>query len=215
MLPAAIVIDGDHNYFTLSESSISSPSSHTERLCRFCSSMTSDGRTHVATPSTRPIASRSEGQPPVATWGFAPGEPGVRTPGCPSTSRAAHEGGERNGVLTAIEDFMAGRDGLSLAIVPAFFGFGVLWHEDTSWAGAVAEALAPLDRNPLLVRMESNRVAQVVTATARGQELGDEHARAGERAPPAAQDAGLARARRRGRPSEGGSARRLAGCLSC
>ena len=37
--------------------------------------------------------------------------------------------------------------------------------------------LAPLDRNPLLERMESNRVAQLVTATARGQELGDEHAR--------------------------------------
>ena len=116
-------------------------------------------------------------------------------------------------MLTAIEDFMAGRDGLRLAIVPAFFGLGVLWHEDAAWAGALAAVLAPLDRNPLLVRMESNRVAQLVTATARGQELGTSTP-ARERTPTVAQDARLACARRRGGGLEGGSARRLAGCLA-
>ena len=34
---------------------------------------------------------------------------------------------------------MAEREGLRLAIVPAFFGFGLIWHEDAPWAGAVAE----------------------------------------------------------------------------
>ena len=31
-------------------------------------------------------------------------------------------------MLTAVEDFVDARDGVRLAVVPAFFGFGVAWH---------------------------------------------------------------------------------------
>jgi hypothetical protein len=61
-------------------------------------------------------------------------------------------------VLTAVEDFVAGREGLRLAIVPSFFGLGIIWPEDAPYAEALAEVLDPLDRNPVLERLEANRV---------------------------------------------------------
>jgi sugar (pentulose or hexulose) kinase len=69
-------------------------------------------------------------------------------------------------VLTAVEDFVSAGDGLRLAIVPAFFGLGVVWHRDAPWADAVAAAIGPWDRNPLLERMEANRVFHLASAHA-------------------------------------------------
>ena len=61
-------------------------------------------------------------------------------------------------MLTAVEDFVSGRDDLRLAIVPAFFGLGVIWETDGPHADALARLLDPWDRNPLVQRMEDNRV---------------------------------------------------------
>jgi hypothetical protein len=93
-----------------------------------------------------------------------PGEPGIYAEGMPYRWPAAREGGPRNGVLTAVEDFVARDDGLRLAVVPAFFGLGVVWHSDVPWAGAVADVLEPWDRNPLLERLEANRVRHLASA---------------------------------------------------
>jgi hypothetical protein len=71
---------------------------------------------------------------------------------------ALEEGGPRNGVLTAVEDFLASRDGLEYAHVPAVFGLGVIWSRDAPYAAAVADLLRPWDRNPLLARLEENRM---------------------------------------------------------
>ncbi len=68
----------------------------------------------------------------------------------------------RNGVLTAIEDFLADHGELRFARVPAFFGFGVIWHPEAGWSDAVAEAVAPWDNNPVLERLEANRVRHMV-----------------------------------------------------
>ncbi len=81
------------------------------------------------------------------------------------------EGGPRNGVLTAVEDFVAGRDGLRLAVVPAFFGFGAVWHTAAPWAGDVARILDPFDRHPVLERLEGNRVHHLAQSHARAVEL--------------------------------------------
>jgi hypothetical protein len=97
-----------------------------------------------------------------------PGDPGTRPDGLPYPWPAAREGGPRNGVLTAIEDFAAERDGLRLALVPAFFGFGVVWEDDAPWADAVADILERWDRNPLLERLEANRVFHMVNARYHG-----------------------------------------------
>ena len=39
-----------------------------------------------------------------------------------------------------------------------FFGFGLAWHEDAPWAAAVAALVDPWDMNPIVARLEANRV---------------------------------------------------------
>jgi hypothetical protein len=103
--------------------------------------------------------------------GIVPGDPGVHPGGLPYPFSAAHEGGERNGVLTALEDFVAGRERVRLAVVPAFFGFGVVWSLAASWADDVARILDPFDRNPVLERLEANRVFQLADKQVEMNEL--------------------------------------------
>lgn len=75
---------------------------------------------------------------------------------------AKEEGGPRNGVKTAIEDFIdvqlqEGRT-LAYAEVPAVFGLGVLFDMDATWSGALADLMMPYHENELLARMERNRI---------------------------------------------------------
>ena len=104
---------------------------------------------------------------------MTPGNPGTASEGVRFEWAAAREGGPENGILTAVEDFVREREGLRLAVVPAFFGLGVLWAEDAPWAAAAAEILDPWDAAPLLERLEEVRIAQVVNRTRmnRQQEL--------------------------------------------
>jgi hypothetical protein len=96
-------------------------------------------------------------QPTVEGGGLFPGVAQPRQGGLPYKFPAEHEGGPRNGVLTAVEDFVGERQGLRLAILPAFFGLGVVWHEGASYAEELGRLLAPLDRNPIMERLEANR----------------------------------------------------------
>jgi len=75
---------------------------------------------------------------------------------------ASRAGGPRNGVLTAIEDAVAemqadGRQ-LAWASVPAVFGLGILFDMEAPWASQVAARVAPLHNNPLLRKLEENRL---------------------------------------------------------
>ncbi|WP_157430647.1 class I SAM-dependent methyltransferase [Actinomadura macra] len=98
---------------------------------------------------------------------------------------ARHAGGERNGVLTAIEDVLeetaqqeaaqqetAQREaapdeeaqdeeggGWRFEIVPAVFGFGVLARTGTPGTAEMFEALAPHTSSGLLATLENNRIA--------------------------------------------------------
>jgi hypothetical protein len=84
-------------------------------------------------------------------------EGGIR--GMGSSAAAVREGGPRNGVLTAVEDFLAERpDRFRLARVPAIFGLGVLYSADAAWAEQAAAVLAPYDDNPLIAAMERDRL---------------------------------------------------------
>jgi hypothetical protein len=71
---------------------------------------------------------------------------------------ALDEGGPRNGVLTAVEDFLAERAGLEFVNVPAVFGLGIVFASDAPYAGRLRSLLAPWDSNPVLDRIERNRV---------------------------------------------------------
>jgi Methyltransferase domain len=158
-LPQAAVIDGDHNYYTVSEelrligekaSGADLPLLMFHDVC-----WPHARRDSYYIPERIPEEHR---QPIVEGAGLFPGESKVRLGGLPYHYAAELEGGPRNGVLTAVEDFVAEREGLRLAVVPAFFGFGVVWHRDAPWAEALAAVVEPLDRNPLLERLEANRV---------------------------------------------------------
>jgi hypothetical protein len=177
----AIVIDGDHNYYTLSRELglIADRAGGAETpLLLFHDLCWPHGRRDTYyDPQRIPAEQR---QPLARNAGLAPGEPGLAENGLPFTWAAAREGGERNGTLTAIEDFMAGQEGMRLTVVPAFFGFGVLWHREAPWAAAVAAVAEPWDRHPVLARMEANRVAHLVANFGRARELERERARRAE-----------------------------------
>ena len=97
--------------------------------------------------------------------------PGLVDDGLLLYASAVHEGGPRNGVLTAIEDFLDDRPELRLAIVPAFFGFGVAWHPDAPWADSLAAVVEPWDRNQLIGRLEQNRVHHLAISQSREEKL--------------------------------------------
>jgi hypothetical protein len=72
---------------------------------------------------------------------------------------AVSEGGARNGVRTAVADFLDGHPAaLTYREVPLVFGLGVLYAADAPHAAALDEVLGPLDRHAVLARVEENRV---------------------------------------------------------
>jgi len=166
-LPDALVLDGDHNYYTL-----------IEELQRITRRSEAEGielpllllhdvcwphgrRDDYFDPAQIPAEYR---QPIVPEGGLYPGVEGIREGGMPYHNPAAREGGPRNGVLTAVEDFLAAHQGLRLAVIPAFFGLGVMWREDAPYAGELARIVEPWDRNPLLERLERNRVLHLASS---------------------------------------------------
>ncbi len=71
---------------------------------------------------------------------------------------AREEGGPANGVLTAVEDFLERRTGLRLVKVPSVFGLGILYAEAAPYADSLATELSAYDGNPMLERLERNRL---------------------------------------------------------
>jgi hypothetical protein len=162
--PDVVIIDGDHNFYTVSEELrlIEEGASGVMPLTLVHDVCWPHGRRDdYYTPELIPDDQR---QPIATSPGLFPGVPGTRPGGLPYSRAAAQEGGARNGVLTAVEDFVAERVELRLAIVPVFFGLGVVWHADAPWSDDLDELLQPWDRNPLLERLEANRVLHLSVA---------------------------------------------------
>jgi SAM-dependent methyltransferase len=172
-VPDVVIIDGDHNYYTVSEELrvIGERAEGADLpLLLFHDVCWPHGRRDdYFAPELIP----EEYRQPIAGsgGGVFPGDPALRPGGLPYVRSAAREGGPRNGVLTAVEDFVAGRDELRLAVVPAFFGFGAVWHLEAGWAGELAELLDPWDRNSVLERLEANRVYHLAVSHARQVEI--------------------------------------------
>jgi hypothetical protein len=177
--PDAIIVDGDHNYYTLSEElRIIGERVPVEKIPLM---MFHDVGWPHARRDTYYVPERipEEHRQPLAHEVYlSPTEPGISEDGgLPYVWAAEREGGPGNGTLTALEDFVNSREGLRLATVPAFFGFGVLWPTSAPWASAVADIIDPWDRNRLLERLEANRVAQIVERSrdlVRAQKVNDE-----------------------------------------
>jgi len=90
---------------------------------------------------------------------------GFRGNGQFAIARAA--GGPKNGVLTAVEDFVKGlredSQDVAFAFVPAVFGLGVVFAADAPWSPELAAILAPLHDNPLIATLEDNRLRNYLT----------------------------------------------------
>jgi hypothetical protein len=178
-LPDAIVIDGDHNHWTVSAElriiGERAPGAALPLLLFHDVSWPHARRDDYFAPEQIPADARH----PVAgdAGGIMPGEPGIRPGGLPYPRSARHEGGPRNGVLTAVEDFVELRGDVRLVVVPAFFGFGALWAVDAPYAAALERLLGPWDRHPILERLEANRVHHLAAAYERRAELWRAHRR--------------------------------------
>jgi SAM-dependent methyltransferase len=165
----AYIIDGDHNYYTVRE-----------ELELIGARHRSDGRPLLVfehdvewpcgrrdwyyVPDRIPEAARQpfsrEGgvgfdRSDLVPGGWGDGE---------GLGIALAEGGPRNGVRTAIEDFVAEHPELRFEVIPAIFGLGIIYSREAPWAPAIAELLRPFAGNPLLERMERNRTRLVCMA---------------------------------------------------
>ncbi len=146
LLPAdAVLIDGDHNWYTV----------HHELLAIYGDAGPLDARAPVALchdvewpygrrdlyygPDRIPAEYRHE----FRIGGVLPHERGLSPEGHnPTSHHAEHEGGPRNGVRTAIEDFLARRGGAFRVVwLPMLFGLAVIVPQARLEA---SDALAPL-----------------------------------------------------------------------
>jgi hypothetical protein len=154
----AYIVDGDHNYYTVHEELKLIAAGAGERMpLIICHDV---GWPHARRDSYyTPEAIPAEHRQPMAEGGYLfPGIEGTHDGGLIYQWPARTEGGPANGVLTAIEDFLEARAGVRFAIVPAFFGLGVIWDTAAPYAEALEALLGPWDRNPILGRLEANRV---------------------------------------------------------
>ena len=178
-LPDAVILDGDHNHFTVSEElrliGERAPGAELPLLMFHDVCWPHGRRDDYFAPESIPERNRR----PVAdaAGGLFPGDPGLRPGGLPYPRSAAREGGPDNGVLTAIEEFVVGRALVRLVVVPVFFGLGVAWHQDAPWSGALSRILDPWDRHPILERLEANRVHHLALRHVRQVELWEERER--------------------------------------
>ena len=178
-LPDVVIIDGDHNYWTVSRElqTIGSRAAGADLpVLLFHDVCWPHGRRDdYFDAESIPAGDRQ----PVAggAGGLVPGNPGLYPGGLPYPRSAASEGGPRNGVLTAVEDFVKGRPDLRLVIVPAFFGFGVVWRLGAPFSAHLARILDPWDRNPILQRLEASRVHHLAQGHVRRAELWTEEKR--------------------------------------
>jgi hypothetical protein len=164
-LSDTIVLDGDHNHYTVSQ-----------ELAIVADRARAEGRAlplvllhDVGWPHGRrddyfvPDRIPAKHRQPIAPEGAVhPDDPGIRPGALPYHHPAAREGGPGNGVRTAAEDFVAGHGELRLAVVPSFFGMGLIWSPAAGYADALAERLHGWDANAHLARLEHNRVLHLV-----------------------------------------------------
>ena len=161
------IVDGDHNYFTVTQELL-----WIERMQRAAAKPFFAILHDVGWPCAyRDLYYNPDAIPEewrhAYSWdrGVVPGNPqtvegGFR--GCGEWACALDEGGERNGVLKAVEDFIEARARISLALVPGVFGLGILYSADAPWAEAMQGQLAPFHCNPLLQTLEQNRLNNYV-----------------------------------------------------
>ena len=172
----AVILDGDHNYFTVSEElrllAAAATGTALPLIVLHDIGWPHARRDTYYEPDRIPEPLR---QPFVRDATLDPSVTGIAEGGLPFGCAAEHEGGPRNGVLTALEDFLANREDLRFASVPVFWGIGFVWPHTATFSATLAEALAPYAESPLLERLEAHRVAHLVELCEVERRLSDLH----------------------------------------
>ena len=159
----AYLIDGDHNYYTVTnELRLIEEGTDGEFPIVFMHDVgwPCGRRDQYYAPDQIPEAERHDY---TYDRGVVPSSAGVVSGGFRGEGEfavAVVEGGPRNGVQTAIDDFVDRRGDLGYGTVPCVFGLGVLYPRDASYAQAVTDFLSRYEDEPLLERLERNRLDQ-------------------------------------------------------
>ncbi|QIG79725.1 class I SAM-dependent methyltransferase [Stakelama tenebrarum] len=169
----AWVIDGDHNYYTvLGELRIADELSRRDGkpLLAFLHDVSwpCARRDMYYAPETLPpewVHPHSwDGGVKLEDGGIHAGR-GMR--GMGQFAWAEKAGGPRNGVLTAVEDFLeevrSDARPLAWVHVPAVLGLGVIFDASAPWAADVAALLHPWHDNQLVATLELNRLRNYLT----------------------------------------------------
>lgn len=159
-----VLVDGDHNWFTVYNELMLLESSWREHNIRDGVILLHD----VGWPNGRRDFYYNPAKIPAQylhphsyDHGVVAGQPGAfRNAGFRGNGAfawALREGGPRNGVLTAVEDFMKERPGFTYRHIDAVFGLGALTYTGSKADAAVDKAFAPY-QNPLVQKLEQNRL---------------------------------------------------------
>jgi len=164
----AWMIDGDHNYYTVfNELKLADEASRRDGKPLLAVLHDTDWpcarRDMYYAPETIPAEHR---HPHSYDAGVTLGNDGCLLNrgmrGMGAFAWALRAGGPRNGVLTAIEDFIEQTQSedrmLLYAHIPAVFGLGVLFDANAAWAEEVAGIVLPYHENALIASLETNRL---------------------------------------------------------
>lgn len=158
----AYLLDGDHNYYTVTRElelidAGAAAAGTLPLLVLQDVSWPAGVRDQYYDPSTIP----ADALHPYSYGGVVPWEAEALTGGFRGGREfafARREGGPRNGVGTALKDFLAEHPEYRVGYVPAVFGLAIIYPAAAPWAEELARRIEPLDDHPLLRRLEANRV---------------------------------------------------------
>lgn len=177
--PDVVFIDGDHNWYTVHHElrAIHARARDTGRdfpLVFFHDVSWPYGRRDLYyAPERIP----EEHRQPYRQKGMLPGRSELVDEGGLNRQlyNAAHEGGPKNGVLTAIEDFLAEEDVGTLVVLPVVFGLGILVPKrllgDANFMALVDRWQTAEGRERLLFFLEQQRINEFIPAQLRAAEL--------------------------------------------
>jgi len=157
----AYVLDGDHNYYTVFNElkKIKKLQGDTYFIAILHDIGWPCGRRdQYYNPSDIPKESI---HPFTYDQGVTLGNPGVIDGGFRGNgafATALNEGGHKNGVLTAVEDFIKIYNDFEMINIPAIFGVGILFSKNHPKARELNKHLEFYHNNSLLAKLENNRL---------------------------------------------------------
>ena len=160
-----MIVDGDHNYFTVARGAARDrPQGRARAHSRSSSCTTSAGRWGAATATTTPTGSRRSVAGSFADQGFlVPGDPGLAERGL-YYERIATRGGWASATASSPRSRTSSPTARTCASRSRrrSSGSACSGTSAAAWAARLARRVAPWDRNPLLERMETKRVFHLV-----------------------------------------------------